>query len=90
MDTTTTPQAPAPKPAHEIITELRSRVNAGHTLDRDEVRQALGALRQNRLSAAASEPKAKKSAAPTRSATELLASLKASTVKPEGSSSSST
>lgn len=81
MEPNTAPQQE--KSPEQIIAELRARVTAGHTLDRDEVRQALGALRQNRMSAAAAEPKARKSAAPTRSATELLASLKGATVAPK-------
>lgn len=69
-------QTSAPRPPEQIITELRARVNAGQALTRDQVREALAALRQNRLSAAEQAGKTKKSAAPTRSATELLAGLK--------------
>lgn len=82
MDTTQTPQQ-SPPPAdlpklspEQIIVQLRARVNAGQSLTRDQVREALAALRQNRMSAADAAPKSRKSATPTRSATELLAGLK--------------
>jgi hypothetical protein len=73
-----------PRPPEQVITELRARVNAGQALTRDQVREALAALRQNRLSAAESTPAKKKSAAPTRSAAELLAGLKNATVQGTG------
>lgn len=94
MDTPQTPQQDAPqaqpaqqpaplpvqRPPEQVITELRARVNAGQALTRDQVREALAALRQNRLSAAEAAGKSKKSAAPTRSAAELLAGLKTNMV----------
>lgn len=82
------PQAPQPsappRPPEQVITELRARVNAGQSLTRDQVREALAALRQNRMSAAESASKSKKSAAPTRSASELLAGLKSGLVGSQG------
>lgn len=74
------PPLPIARPPEQIITELRARVNAGQALTRDQVREALAALRQNRMTAAEAAGKTKKSAAPVRSASELLASLKGSQV----------
>lgn len=78
------PQQSAPAIARDpaqVITELRARVNAGQALSRDQVREALAALRQNRMAAAESGgKKAAASKAPTRSAAELLAGLKTGTV----------
>lgn len=70
------PALPIQRPPEQVIVELRARVNAGQALSREQVREALAALRQNRLSAAESAPKSKKSAGPVRSASELLAGLK--------------
>lgn len=74
------PPLPIQRPPEQIITELRARVNAGQALTRDQVREALAALRQNRMTAAEAAGKSKKAAAPVRSASELLASLKGSQV----------
>lgn len=72
---------PQQRPPEQIITELRARVNAGQALTREQVREALAALRQNRMTAAeASGGKKKAPAAPARSATELLAGLKSKMV----------
>lgn len=77
----TAPQVlPIQRPPEQVITELRARVNAGQSLTREQVREALSALRQNRMSAAEAAGKSKKSAAPTRSASELLAGLKSGIV----------
>lgn len=81
---TPAPAAPPPRPPEQVITELRARVNAGQALTRDQVREALAALRQNRMTAADSASGKKKSAAPTRSATELLAGLKSGLVGNQG------
>lgn len=67
---------PIQRPPEQVIVELRARVNAGQALTREQVREALAALRQNRLSAAESAGKSKKASAPVRSASELLAGLK--------------
>lgn len=83
MDTQTIQQPTPPQPPkspEQIIVELRARVQAGQPLTREQVREALAALRQNRLTAAEQAgKKARPSAQPTRSASELLASLKSTT-----------
>ncbi len=80
----TAPQQPnqfANLPPEAVILQLRQRVEAGHTLSRDEVRTALQALRQNRMNAAEQAGKPKRAAsAPARSSTELLGMLKSKTV----------
>lgn len=85
MDTTTPQQPPVTRDPAQVITELRARVNAGQALSRDQVREALAALRQNRMAAAeAGGKKSSAAKAPVRSATELLASLKSSPVQSQG------
>lgn len=74
---------PQQRPPEQIITELRARVNAGQALTREQVREALAALRQNRMTAA-EQAKPKKAATPVRSASELLAGLKSGVVNSGG------
>lgn len=75
---------PQQRPPEQIITELRARVNAGQALTREQVREALAALRQNRMTAAEQAGKTKKAATPVRSASELLAGLKSGVVNSGG------
>lgn len=74
------PPLPIQRPPEQVIVELRARVNAGQALTREQVREALTALRQSRMAAAEAAGTKKKAATPVRPASELLAGLKNLTV----------
>lgn len=82
--TTPAPTVAVIRPPEQVISELRARVTSGQQLSREEVREALAALRQNRMTAAEAKGGKKAPAAPARSASDLLAKLKSTPVAASG------